>query len=209
MKYPPLSPTEFRDLSGASAETMDRLEAYATLLGRWRRRVNLVGDASFDDLWRRHILDSAQLLPLLPAPAHRLVDLGSGAGFPGLVLAIMGGPPVHLVESNGRKCAFLEEAIRITGANAQVHHQRIEQMTPFPADVVTARALAPLPGLLGQAARFLAPGGQCLFLKGANVGRELTDSLKSWKMEVTRIASVSDPSGVVLRLEGVGRRHDR
>src|SRR5437588_12718613 len=109
-----LSPAEFAAATGVSRETLARLDAYAELLRQWSPRINLVAASTLDDLWRRHVLDSAQLFPLLPPGAHSLIDLGSGAGFPGLVLAILGVPAVELIESDARKCAFLREAARGT-----------------------------------------------------------------------------------------------
>ena len=129
---------------------------YLELLGRWQRAINLVGPATLADPWRRHVLDFGQLLAHLPAPAGPLVDLGSGAGFPGLVLALLGVPEVALIESDRRKAAFLREVARATGAEVAVHAERIEVCTPWPAAVVTARALAPLPRLLPLAEPFLA-----------------------------------------------------
>lgn len=204
---PPLTPDQFRRETAIGAADLARLETFVALLQRWRRRINLVSAASLADVWRRHVLDSAQLLPLIPAGARRLCDLGSGAGFPGLVLAILGAPQVHLVESDGRKCAFLAEANREARAGAVIHHARAEALAPLGADVVTARALAPLPRLLPLAERHLGPGGVVLALKGRNVARELTESQKTWNMRATLIASRSDPSGVVLKVEGVSRRH--
>jgi 16S rRNA (guanine527-N7)-methyltransferase len=203
----PLTPAEFRRITGVSDEALARLRDYVALLAHWQRRINLVSRRSLADVWRRHVLDSAQVHGLLPSAARTVVDLGSGAGFPGLVIAILGGPTVHLVESNARKCAFLRVAIRATGADARVHHGRVEDLEPWPADVVTARGLAPLPGLLDLAEGFLAADSQCLFLKGAGVKQELTDSLETWNMEVEPIRSLSDPSGTILRLKEIARRH--
>jgi len=132
-----------------------------------------------------------------------LVDLGSGAGFPGLVLAIMGVPEVHLVESDVRKGAFLREAARATGAPVTVHSKRIEAVQGLEADVLTARALAPLTDLLDWGARFLRPDGVALLLKGQNVEDELTATTKYWKMRTERFDSVTDPSGSILRLSGI------
>lgn len=188
-----------------SRETLERLEAYAALLAKWQRAVNLVGTGTLPDLWRRHLLDSAQLRALLPPGATNLVDLGSGAGLPGLVLAILGAPDVHLVEADAKKCAFLREAARVTASVVTIHNARIEDLVPWPADVVTARALAPLPVLLGYAARFATPKTICLFLKGRGFAEELTESLKSRTMTVQQVPSRSDPSGTVLRLEGIAR----
>ena len=207
MKQPPLSARGFQDQTGVADDTLDKLEVYVDLLGRWGRRVNLVGRASLGDPWRRHVLDSAQLHPLLPDDRRALVDLGSGAGLPGLILAIMGTTGVHLVESTGRKCAFLARALHETGAEARVHRRCIEELVPFPAGVVTARACAPLPRLFGLAWPFVEGGGQCLFLKGRKVDEELTESAKEWTMEVTRSTSLSDPSGMILKVENLSRRH--
>ncbi len=188
-----------------SRETLERLDAYVALLRAWNRRINLVGRDTLGDVWRRHILDSAQLLPLLPDKARVLVDLGSGAGLPGLILSILGVPEAHLVESDLRKAAFLREAIRVTAAPAVLHAQRSDRVPPLAAEAVTARALAPLPDLLDLAAPFLGAHSICLFLKGRAVEEELTLAAKSWKMRVQRLPSVSDPTGTILRLEGLGR----
>ena len=207
MKQSALTPRGFQDLTGVTDDTRERLEVYVHLLRRWGERINLVGRASLDDPWRRHVLDSAQLHPLLPADGGAVLDLGSGAGLPGLVLAIMGAPLVQLVESNGRKCAFLARARRETGVDVRLHHCRVEELTPFPAGVVTARACAPLPGLLGLARPFVEGGGMCLFLKGRKADKELTESAKKWTMDVTRTTSLSDPSGVILKVENLSLRH--
>lgn len=195
----------FQDATGVSRETLDRLTAYADLLRKWQRAINLVGRATLPDLWRRHIYDSAQLLPLAPADSGPWLDLGSGAGFPGLVLAIMGAKDVHLVESDARKAAFLREAARITATDVTLHTARIEHLAPFSAAVVTARALAPLPRLLDLAAPFLTPSSVALFLKGQDVEIELTEAAKCWSMRAERQPSLTDSSGVVLRLTEVSR----
>lgn len=205
MAIAPLTPDSFQTHTGVSRETLDRLEAYAALLEKWQSRINLVGRSTLGDLWRRHMLDSAQLYPVLPQGARVLVDFGSGAGFPGLVLAILGVPEVHLIESDHRKGAFLREAARVTRASVTVHSARIEALTPFPADVITARALAPVGDLLAYAAPFLAPHTQCLFLKGQNVAGELTEAHKMWTMTVDQCPSLTDPSASILRLTEVRR----
>jgi len=195
-------------MTGAGAETTERLAAYLALLEKWQRRINLVGSSSMEDPWRRHILDSAQLLPLLPADSPSIADLGTGAGLPGVVLAIMGDARVHLVESNTRKCAFLSEVLRITATNATIHHKRIEDLRSLAVDVVTARGCANLLTLLDYAKPLLAPSGICLFLKGQSVEAELTESRKKWTMRTQRITSRSDPTGVVLKLSDLVPRDE-
>jgi 16S rRNA (guanine527-N7)-methyltransferase len=202
---PPLGAAGFAGIVPVSRETLARLEAYAALLAAWSTRINLVGRATLADPWRRHILDSAQLWPLVPDHAKSLVDLGSGAGFPGLVLAILGLPGVELVEADSRKCAFLREAARITDARVTVHQTRIEALPARPFDVVTARALAPLDRLLDLARPLLAADGLCLFLKGAGAAAELTLARRGWRMTAAASPSGSDPRGVVLQLREVVR----
>lgn len=190
---------------GVSRETLSRLESYAELLRKWQDRINLVSGATLPDLWRRHMLDSGQLFRHLPAGTAVLVDLGSGAGFPGLVLAAMGVPAVHLIESDARKCAFLREAARVMGlSSVTIHNRRIEQVAPFAADVVTSRALAPLSQLLNYAFPFLQ-NGEALFLKGRGGEDELTAAAKEWNMAIERLTSLSDPEGLILRLSEVTR----
>jgi 16S rRNA (guanine527-N7)-methyltransferase len=184
---------------------MGRLEDYVRLLSAWNRRINLVGRTTIGDVWQRHILDSAQLLPHLPAGAQRLVDLGSGAGLPGLILSIFGVPDVHLVESDRRKAVFLGEAVRITHANASIHAQRAERLPAVTADVVTARACAPLTELLALAWPFIGPNTICLFHKGRDVGTELTEAAKDWNMLAETMPSVADKSGCILKVEGISR----
>ena len=199
----------FAEIIPVSRETLARFEAYAELLTRWSARINLVGRDTIADLWRRHILDSAQLRPFIADTAKSVIDLGSGAGFPGLVLAILGAPGVELVEADSRKCAFLREAARITETNASIRPCRIEAMPRHPVDIVTARACAPLDRLLGLAEPFLAPDSECLFLKGERVEEELTLARKHWTMTESAHQSRSDPRGVILRLQQVAREPRR
>lgn len=204
MTTEPLTPQAFQTLTGVSRETIDRLSLYAALLNKWQTRINLVGAATLADLWRRHMLDSAQLYPLLPEGTRTVLDIGSGAGFPGLVLAVLGVPDVHLVESDTRKCAFLREAARVAGVSVTLHNTRLESLTPWSVEVVTARAFAPLPKLLWLARHFLQNVGvQGLFLKGESVEQELTEARKQWTLETECIQSRSDPVGVVLRIKEI------
>jgi len=201
----PLGAGGFAKLMSVSRETLDRLVAYVELLTAWNRRINLVGRDTLGDVWRRHILDCAQIYPHIPNSARSVVDLGTGAGLPGLVLAILGAPGVQLVESDTRKAAFLREAIRITDTAVTLHATRIDRVKPFIADVITARALAPLAELLEISQDFRGSETICLFLKGRTVADELTDAVKIWKMRHLRLPSLSDPSGSLLRLENIVR----
>ena len=234
-----MGPEDFRAATDVSRETLGRLEAYATLLTKWSGAINLVGRDTLKDVWRRHFLDSAQLVDHLPsAPegrARRILDMGSGAGFPGLVLAILGAGEVTLVESDAKKAAFLREAARITEAPAEVLCARIESLSAsdLAPDVVTARALAPLPKLLDLAAPFLCRANTAvnteaniganneanrnvtcsvkndpvgLFLKGQDAERELTDSKEKWKMQAEVMPSRSDPRGRIIRVSGLARK---
>jgi 16S rRNA (guanine527-N7)-methyltransferase len=202
---PAINARGFAEIFPVSRETLARLEAYAELLTRWSARINLVGRDTLADLWRRHMLDSAQLRPLVPDRARSLIDLGSGAGFPGLVLAIIGVPGVELVEADSRKSAFLREAARITEAAVAIAPCRIAALSPHPVDVVTARALAPLDRLLDLACPFIADTTLCLFPKGERAAQELTLARKRWTMSVSMHDSIADPRGVVLRLHKVVR----
>ncbi len=205
MKHPPYGPSDFQKDTSVSRETLERLEAYRDLLVSWNSKVNLVGDSTIGALWWRHMLDSAQLWPLIPESTGSVLDLGSGAGFPGLVLAIMGCPEVHLVEADQRKAAFLREAARITGTPVQIHAQRIEDVTAFPASAIVARALAPLDRLLTLVEPFLGPGTICLFLKGQNVGDELTATHKMWRIALDQRPSRTDPAATILCISEVRR----
>jgi 16S rRNA (guanine527-N7)-methyltransferase len=201
----PLGPEGFAAATGVSRETIARLEAYAALLVTWSARINLVGRKTLDDLWRRHFLDSAQLLPLLPPRTSSVVDLGSGAGFPGLVLAILGVSGVELIEADSRKAAFLREGARITGADVVIRGCRIETVPRHEVDVITARGCAPLVRLLELGEQFIGPHTTCILPKGVRADEELTTAGKAWTMAVTRYPSRADPGGSVLFLQQVVR----
>lgn len=202
----PLGPVGFARISGVSREILDRLSTYVDLLSQWNRRINLVSANTMGDVWRRHILDCAQLYKLLPRRTRVLVDLGSGAGLPGLVLAAMEVPEVHLVESDQRKAAFLREAARIMDVPVTLHTERIEKTTAFPADIVTARACANLSQLIDYSERFLTRQTLCLFLKGEAVQEELAEAEKAWSLIAEVTPSLSDPSGAIVKLLGVERK---
>ncbi len=202
----------FSALLDVSRETMERLATYEALLLKWQKSINLVSVGTLPELWRRHMLDSAQLVTLAPEGARCWADLGSGGGFPGLVIAILlAGRPgleMHLVESDQRKCIFMREVARATGAPATIHNKRIEAFAEGAGafDVVSARALAPLDRLLGWAAPLFGPGTTGLFLKGKGVEDELTLARKSWIFEADLHPSQSDPAGSVLVLRGLHGR---
>lgn len=193
-----------------SRETSERLEAYASLLVKWNPAINLVSKSSLADLHTRHFADSAQLFDLCPPDARHWADLGSGGGFPGLVVAILAaesrpGLAVTLVESDARKAAFLATVARETGIHATVIADRIEALPPLGADVLSARALAPLPQLLGFAERHLARDGLALFPKGATHQAEIDESLAEWRFELQKHPSKTDQRAVILAIESVSR----
>lgn len=181
------------------------LRRYVDLLLRWNRSVNLIARGELPHLWRRHIADSLQLGRLVALP-ERAIDLGSGAGFPGLVLAIAYGIHVDLIEQDQRKAAFLREAARVTDAPVTVHALDIARVTVSPAPLVTARALAPVAKLLEYAQPLLHAGGACLFLKGREVDAELAEADRVWRMRVERFASETDAHGVILRISEIASR---
>lgn len=200
----------FSAATHVSRETMERLAQYESLLIKWQRSINLVAKSTLDSLWQRHMLDSAQLANLGPESALCWIDLGSGGGFPGLVVAILlrDRPDfeMHLVESDQRKSIFMREVIRATGAPAEVHTRRIEafaQETDLKPDIVSARALAPLERIIEWAQPLFGPETTGLFLKGQGLEDELTSARKGWIFEETVIPSLSDPSGSVLQLRGL------
>lgn len=188
------------------AETLARLNSFTELLLRWNARINLVADRDVDSVRARHIADSLQLLPLLPDGDGPIGDLGSGGGFPGLVLAIATRRPVHLVEADRRKAAFLTDAAARLGlGRVQVHPTRMEAAPLPPLIAVTARALAPLRELMPHAARLLAPGGIAIFPKGRSAEDELTAALPHWRLRVERFASRTAPDATILRLSEIRR----
>jgi 16S rRNA (guanine527-N7)-methyltransferase len=197
-------PEEFAAAGHVSRETLGRLKLYASMLEDWNARHNLVSRASMADLWRRHFWDSAQLASLIPPSARSLVDLGSGAGFPGLVLAelLRGRADFRIVlyEATAKKCRFLEAVAERLKLSATIRQCRIEDAGPETFDVVTARACAPLPKLLSYAQRFWGKDTVALLSKGQNVAGELTEARKSWRMALQEHPSQSDTSGVILEI---------
>ena len=192
-----------------SRETLDRFRLFERLLQKWNRRINLVSRASLDDFWRRHVADSVQVFRL-GTPQGHWVDLGSGGGFPGLVVAILAASERHdldvtLIESDQRKAAFLRAAARETGAACAVLPARIESAPPQGADTVSARALADLSTLLGFVHQHLKPGGTALFPKGVTWEKELSAARRQWRFDVEPITSRTDADAVILKIHGVSR----
>jgi len=196
-----VTPDDVARLLNVSRETIDKFRAYLTLLEKWQARINLVANSTLAEAWQRHILDSGQLAAFYPPQTKNIMDVGSGAGFPGLVLAIMGGVTVDLVESDQRKAVFLSTVIGKLDLPAKVHNQRIETLPQLFPDVITARALAPVPKLLKLIENQLSPESVCLFLKGAAVQDELTNLQTYSTMDATTHPSLSGPTGVVLELK--------
>ncbi len=199
------------DLAPFSRETEARLDLLAEELARWQSIKNLVGPGTLETRWTRHIADSLQLLD--HATGGRWLDLGSGAGFPGLVIAIaLADAPdstVHLVESNSRKCAFLRHAARVTGASAVVHEERIEDAIPSligRVDVVTARAVAAFPRLMAWAEPLLTTSTVGLFPKGREAEAELTEAAKSWRFHADLLPSRTDSRARIIRIRSLDRR---
>ncbi len=180
-----------------------RLRLFAGLVEKWSAKINLVSKADALHIWTRHVQDSLRLLPHIPAGIGRATDLGSGAGFPGMVLCIASGIPFDLIESDQRKAAFLMEAARQTGAPAKIHNMRIETAKLAPAGLITARALAPLDKLLALATPLLAPGGICLFPKGRGVADELTAARALWHMGVERICAPDWGESCILKVSQI------
>ena len=180
-----------------------KLRDFAALVLKWSPKINLVSKSDQDHIWERHVQDSLRLLPYIPQNTERAIDLGSGAGFPGLVLCIATSIPFELVESDARKAAFLMEAARLTGAPAKIHNCRIESAPVKPAPLITARALAPLEKLLALAAPLLTPGGFCLFPKGRGVETELTLAAPLWHTHIERLSAPGWGESCVLKVSQI------
>jgi len=200
-----MTPTDFARAFDVSRETMRRLEVYVDLLTHWNKKINLVGAGTIAAVWQRHVADSAQLLALAPPAATCWADLGSGAGLPGIPVAVLAAErqpqlQLTLVESDLRKAAFLNVARQALGLALTIEVRRIESLPPRPFDVVSARALAPLDRLCPLAHRFAGPGTVFLFPKGAQLNSELTAAARHWHIHGERIASRTDRQGVILKI---------
>lgn len=199
-----------RTLCGVSRETTDRLAELVALLKKWNRRINLISRSTEGDVWSRHVLDSAQLWTLRPMGARHWADLGSGAGFPGLVVAVLAQeaePALRftLVESDERKAAFLEAAARSVRVPVSVRCDRIERSPPLVADVLSARALAPLATLLEYAAIHRQPSGMGLFPKGEAVHKELLEAAQVWRFEYRLHRSLTEPAAAIVEVGALAR----
>lgn len=197
--------TEAFILRDVSRETRERLEAYLELLKQWNPKINLVAPGTLAQAWQRHIIDSAQIYRHMPSDANTWTDLGSGGGFPGLVVAILAQEKhpdlvLTLVESDARKSAFLRAVARTTAVKVTVKTERIETIPALSQDVVSARALAPLPLLLGYVHQHLAPGGMALLMKGASWKKELADAEATWRFSCVPHKSETDPNAVILEV---------
>ena len=195
---------------GVSRETRERLEVLAALLAKWNPKINLVAKGTVEAVWTRHIADSAQIYGLAPLEARSWIDLGSGGGFPGLVIGAMAAEKnpaldLALVESDVRKCAFLSTAAGEMGLKIRVLPRRIEAVEPGPRDVISARALASLDKLLGFAERLAGPGTICLFPKGAGAAGELTEAAANWHIRHRAHPSRTDPDAVILEIQEFSR----
>lgn len=193
-----------------SRETFERLEIYAGLLRKWNPAINLVAPSTMDDLWDRHMVDSAQVFRLLPQNARKWCDVGSGGGFPGVVVALLAHEvfpdlKVTCIESDLRKATFLRTVLRETGVDASVISARIEEAPPQNADVFSARALASLDKLLDFSERHLSENGVCLFLKGAKYQEEINQALDCWSFELDKIPSVTHADAVILKIGAIKR----
>lgn len=196
------------DWLDVSRETVARLEQFCALVRKWNPAINLVSKADVASLWQRHVLDSAQIFDLAPQQARIWADLGSGGGFPGIIIAILAaernaGLRVHLIEADRRKASFLAQAIRQLGLATVLHVERVEKVRALGADVVSARALAPLNALCDLAVTQLSPSGLALFPKGEGVEAELQSCEGKWQMAVERVASRTRPEGVILKISGL------
>ena len=193
--------------ANVSRETMARLEAYAKLLVQWNPKINLVSKNTISELWNRHMEDSLQIAELHPLQG-KWADFGSGAGFPGIPLAIVGDDPtfhMSLLEADARKSVFLRQVLRVTDTSADVIDRRIEEAEPLKASCVTARALAQLSDLLGFAHRHLAPNGQAVFLKGETWRDEITMAKSNWSFEYDVSPSITHSGSVILTIGEIAR----
>lgn len=196
----------FFEKADVSRETIENIRIYARLLKKWQKKLNLVSETSLSDMWSRHFYDSFQLKELFDrskAENLRILDIGSGAGFPGLLLSMLGLGEFHMVESNGKKCIFMRQVIRETNCNAVVHNARAEMIKPFHVDYIVSRACASLDKLFDLGRNFIREDTICLFLKGQIVDKEITEAGLNWDFKVEKHTSASEESGVILKVSHI------
>lgn len=186
-----------------SHETLSKLDRYVDLLEEWNAKFNLIADSTLPHIWRRHFLDCAQLIKFFPQNAKTVADLGSGAGLPGIILSILGAPEVHLIESTGKKADFLNVVVKELSLSAIVRKVRVESLFNIRFDIITARALKPLPQLLKLSKPLIKKESLCLFLKGQNVHAEFAEAKRLWKFDAEIFPSLSDASGRVLKISNL------
>ncbi|MCF8473481.1 MAG: 16S rRNA (guanine(527)-N(7))-methyltransferase RsmG [Emcibacter sp.] len=193
---------DFFDVINVPRETSEKIKHYAILLEKWQKKINLVGQTTIPALWTRHFYDSFQLKALFDIPNEknlRILDIGSGAGFPGLLLSMLDIGEFHMVESNSKKSTFMNQVIRDTGCNAVVHNERMENLKPFHVDYITSRACASLDKLFDLARNFIHDDCICLFLKGQIAEQEIEEARKNWSFEVEKYTSLTDDLGIILK----------
>jgi len=191
------------DFLDVPRETQEKLDCYVQLLIKWQARINLISSKTLPEIWHRHILDSAQLVSYLPKTPSVILDMGSGAGLPGVILAILTRHQLHLVESDSRKIAFMRTALRETGTSAILHEQRMESVPALRPDIITARALAPLSQLITLASAQHHEKIEYLFLKGREAKQELTALPACPKMEAECLPSMTDSQASIIRLKPI------
>jgi 16S rRNA (guanine527-N7)-methyltransferase len=203
-----MTPEQFAKAAAIRPDSLTDYQVWEQQLRKWNKRINLVAPKSLPDFWTRHALDSAQIVPHIPDSAKIIADFGSGAGFPALSVAIAAkydapDRTVHMLESAGKKASFLKSVSRETGVKAVIHAKRIEAVDPLDADVITARAFAPLHRLLPMAARHLKSGGELVLLKGERVDDEINEAQQDWAFEAEKHTSLSDEGGSILILRNL------
>ena len=199
----------FTSQLNVSRETLEIFSVYGETLAKWQSKINLISGKTIDNVWKRHFLDCAQLHSLLPSGTKSILDIGSGAGFPGLVLAVMGVKNITLVEADSKKCMFLSEVVRRTGKHAKIVNCRIEEFNAGYFDVITARALAPMDKLLSYINPHFGPRTKGIFLKGEQVDRELTKVKKQWKLKYKTIPSITSDEGSIIIVEKISSGSER
>ncbi|WP_339861497.1 16S rRNA (guanine(527)-N(7))-methyltransferase RsmG [Paremcibacter congregatus] len=196
----------FFNVSGVSRETMENIRKYANLLVKWQKQINLVSDSTLPDLWTRHFYDSFQLKQHFDADRIgklTILDIGSGAGFPGLLLSMCRIGDFHMVESNNKKCAFMRQVIRETQCQATIHNERVEKLSSFPVDYIISRACASLDKLFDLSRNFISDDTICLFLKGQIAEQEIAEARQNWDFQVEKFTSATEETGMILKVSHI------